>query len=135
MADVVVGTNRFVDCDAIVAIRQHELLRVSTSPLMVSLTTPPEFSSGLSVQVVDSVSQPESVANVQVVTGDKSVAVFLDETPLVIATLLGESLVSLRVDLRPIGINLFDDVHGLHIGTNLFAGNWVSGASTAIALD
>ena len=135
MTDVILGTNRFVDCDAIVAIRQHELLRVFTSPLRVSLTTPPDLPSGRSVQVVDSDSQLQSAANVQVVIGDRSVAIFWDETPLVIATLLGESLVSLRVDLRQIGINLFDDDNGLNIGSNLFAGNWVSGASTAISLD
>ena len=135
MTDVILGTNRFVDCDAIVAIRQHELLRVFTSPLRVSLTTPPDLPSGRSVQVVDSDSQLQSAANVQVVKGDRSVAIFWDETPLVIATLLGESLVSLRVDLRQIGVNLFDDADGLHIGSNLFAGNLVSGASTAISLD
>ena len=97
--------------------------------------TPPDLPSGRSVQVVDNVSQPESALSVRVVGGDKSVAVFWDETPLVIATSLAESLVSLRVDLRAIGINLFDDADGLHIGGNTFAGNLVSGASTAIALD
>jgi len=134
MTDVVLGSNRFVDCDALVAIEQHELLRVVTSPLRVSITTPPDLPSGRSVQVVDSACLPESAPNVRVVKGDHSVAVFWDEIPLVIATLLAESMVSLRVDLRPLGINLYDDANGLHIGGNLFAGNWVSGASTAIAL-
>jgi hypothetical protein len=135
MTDVVLGSNRFVDCRVIVAIRQHDLLRVATSPLRLSLTTPPDLPSGRSVQVVDSANQPSSAPSVKVISGDKSVAVFWEEAPLVIATLLAESLVSLRADLRSIGINLFDDAEGLHIGTNLFAGNWLSGASTAIILD
>ena len=134
MTEVVLSSNRFVDCDAIVAIQQQELLRVHTSPLRVALTTPPDLPSGRSVQVVDNVKLAESASNVRVVTSDSSVAVFWDETPLVIATLLAEAMVSLRVDLRPIGINLFDDANGLHVGSNIFAGNWIAGASTAVAL-
>ena len=135
MTEVVVGSNRFVDCDAIIAIRQHVLLRVAAAPLTVSLTTPPDLPCGRTVLVVDNVSQPASAPSVRVVRSDTSAAVFWDESPLVIATMLTESIVSLRVDLRPIGINLFDDANGLHIGANLFAGNWVSGASTAVVLD
>jgi hypothetical protein len=134
MTDVVLGTNRFVGCDTIVSLEQQALLRVHTSPLRVSLTTPPNLPSGMHVQVVDNVKQTESLENVVVVAGDTSVAIFWSETPLVIATLLAESLVSLRVDLRPIGINMFDDANGLHIGGNHFSGNWISGSSTAIAL-
>ena len=86
------------------------------------------------VQVVDNLRGPDSDANVRVVASDKSVAVFWDEAPLAIATLLDETTVSLRIDLRLIGMSLFDDALGLHVGTNLFAGNRIANASTAIAL-
>ena len=84
--------------------------------------------------MVDNEQKPESDASVRVVASDKSVAVFWDEAPLAIATLLDESTVSLRLDLRPIGINLFDDALGLHVGTNSFARNEISGFETAVAL-
>jgi hypothetical protein len=52
----------------------------------------------------------------------------------VIATLLDETTVSLRVDLRLIGISLFDDALGLDVGHNPFAGSEITNASTAVAL-
>lgn len=86
------------------------------------------------MHVVDNVITGGSAAQVRVVASDRSVAIFWEESPLVIATLLADTLVSLRVDLRSIGINLFDDANGLHVGGNHFAGNWISGAPTAVAL-
>jgi len=134
MTVVAIGSNHFVDCPTLIAVRQHALLRVATTPLRVSLTTPPDLPSGRIVQVVDNQRVSGSDANVRVVASDKSVAVFWGEAPLAIATLLDETTVSLRVDLRLIGMSLFDDAVGLHVGKNLFAGNQIANASTAIAL-
>jgi len=131
---VAIGSNHFIDCPTLIAVRQHALLRVAATPLRVSLTTPPDLPSGKMVQVVDNQHQCDSDSNVQVVASDKSVAVFWGEAPLAIATLLDEATVSLRIDLRPIGISLFDDALGLHVGDNVFAGNQVANAPTAIAL-
>jgi hypothetical protein len=125
---VAIGSNHFIDCPTLIAVRQHALLRVAATPLRVSLTTPPDLPSGKMVH------QCDSDSNVQVVASDKSVAVFWGEAPLAIATLLDEATVSLRIDLRPIGISLFDDALGLHVGDNVFAGNQVANAPTAIAL-
>jgi hypothetical protein len=68
------------------------------------------------------------------VASEKSVAIFWDDAPLAIATLLDPDTVSLRLDLRLIGINLFDDALGLHVGNNVFARNNVVGCETALAL-
>ena len=131
---VIVGSNHFVDCQTIIALRQHALLRVVTDPLRVSFTTPPDLPSKRTVQVVDNERRPESDASVRVVTSDRSVAIFWDEAPLAIATLLESATVSVRLDLRPIGINLFEDALGLHVGANLFARNIVVGSETALVL-
>mgnify|MGYP001233646677 CR=1 FL=1 len=134
VSTVAIGSNHFVDCQTLIAVRQHALLRVATTPLRVSLTTPPDLPSGRSVQVIDNQPGSESHPDVRVVAGDTRVAVFWGEAPLAIATLLDETTVSLRVDLRLIGINLFDDALGLHVGQNLYAGNQIANASTAVAL-
>ena len=134
VSTVAIGSNHFVDCQTLIAVRQHALLRVATAPLRLSLTTPPDLPNGRGVQVVDNQIEPDSHADVRVVASDTSVAVFWGEAPLAIATLLDETTVSLRVDLRPIGIGLFDDALGLHVGRNVFTGNQITNASTAVAL-
>jgi hypothetical protein len=134
MTHVILGSNHFEGCDNIVAIRQHALLRVETSPLRLSLTTPPELPSARRIQVVDNEVRTGSDIKVRVVKSETSVAIFWDETPLLIATALDDVRVSLRLDLRPIGINLYDDALGLHAGSNNFAGNQIVNCQTAIAL-
>ncbi len=44
------------------------------------------------------------------------------------------SEIVLHVDLRPIGMNIFDDANGIHIGDSTLAGNTFQGVSTAITL-
>ncbi|MBI5485971.1 MAG: hypothetical protein HY905_01420 [Deltaproteobacteria bacterium] len=134
MTTVVLGTNRFVDCATLIAVQQHELLSIAVSPLRVSLTTPPGLPSGRVVNVVENRRQPESDPAVRVVASDTSVAIFWEESPLAIATVLDPSTVSLRLDLRSIGIDLFDDGRAVHLAGNLFSGNLFSGSRTVIAL-
>jgi len=57
------------------------------------------------VQVVDNQLGSDSDANVRVVASDKSAAAFWGEPPLAIATLLDETTVSVRVDLRLNGMS------------------------------
>lgn len=134
MTDVVLGSNHFLDCINIVAIHQHPLVRVEANPLRLSVATPPDLPSARRVQIIDNEIREGSDPKVQVVKSETSVAVFLGETPLSIATLLGGAKISLRLDLRPIGINLYDDASGLHAGSNRFAGNQIVNCGTAIAL-
>jgi hypothetical protein len=131
---VAVGSNHFVDCQTIVAVGQHALLQVVASPLRVTLRTPPDLPQGRAVQVVDNAIAPNASKSLRVISSDTSVAVFWEETPLVIATLIEAAVVSVRVDLRSIGINLFDDTDGLHVGSNRLTGNQISCASVAITL-
>ena len=134
MTTVVLGSNRFVDCSTLIAVQQHELLRITTAPLRISLTTPPDVSTERAVHVEENQRGSGSEANVRVVASDTSVAVFWGENPLAIATLLDDTTVSLHLDLRPVGIDLFADALGLHIGKNVFTGNQITSVSTAIAL-
>lgn len=134
MTDVVLGSNHFIDCVNIVAIRQHVLVRLEANPLRLSLTTPPDLPSARRVNIINNEIREGSDPKVQVVKSDTSVAVFWEDVPLSIATVFGGVKVSLRLDLRPIGINLYDDASGLYAGGNRFAGNRIVNCGTAIAL-
>ena len=96
--------------------------------------TPLDLPSNRNVRVIDNDLQEGSDPLVRIVVSDKSVAVFWEEIPLTIATLLDEANVSLRVDLRPVGINIYDDALGLHVGTNTIAGNEITDFDTVIRL-
>ncbi len=96
--------------------------------------TPTKIPSGRIVHVVANELKPGSSTQVRVVKSDTSVAIFWQQAPLVIATLLDADTVSLRADLRPIGINVFDDADGLHVGNMHFRNSTFSGASVAFQL-
>ena len=122
---MILGGNEFIDCHSLVSIRGTPLLRVSLSPLRIELTIPPDLP------------KPPTQLELRHVTTERSDAVFTSVNHAVaIATVLDSktNTVHLRLDLRPIGINIYDDVSGLHVGTNLFSGNVVKGAGTAINL-
>ena len=61
-------------------------------------------------------------------------SVIFHDFPMLVAISEGQDRVLLRLDLRLIGINVFDDAEGLHIGGNSFRGNRISNAATAISL-
>jgi hypothetical protein len=131
---VIFGSNRFVDCTTLVAFRGIPLLSVLSSPLRVNLATPTSSPSKFIVDVVANVANARSSPGVRVIKNEGSVAIFLAEAPLVIATLLSAEEVSLRADLRPVGIRLYDDATGLSIGSMHFARSTFSSAQVAVNL-
>ena len=69
-----------------------------------------------------------------IVASEKQVGIFLGTDSLVLATLLDESRVHLKLDLRPIGLLIHDEIDGLHIGAQVVARKNFIGCATAIAL-
>ncbi len=132
--DVAFGTNHFVDCGSLVALGVQPVLSVQSNPLRVTLVTPASLPSRRSVFVVDNERDPRSSIEVRVIKSASSVAIFWNESPLVIATELEADVMSLRADLRAIGINLYDDVDGLHIGNAQFRASTITGAAVAFQL-
>jgi hypothetical protein len=132
---VQLGGNEFVDCANIVEVRGEQLLRVAARPLRVSLTTPAGWDEARSVTVVEN-GLTAGGPGARVLESEYSVVLLLRGVPVVTAMAdpgnTGE--IHLRVDLRPLGIQLFDDASGLHVGSNMFTGNRVSNAATAISL-
>ena len=132
MSVVLLGGNRFIDCQSILAYRGTPLLKVSVNPLRVELTTPDNLPSGRIVKVDRNAQSPAQ--DVRVVATPQSFAIVWQDYPLVMAALLDAGTALVKLDLRPLGINIYDDFAGLHIGTNAFARNEVSNVAVAINL-
>lgn len=132
MSVVLLGGNRFVECRSILAYQNNPVLQVVPDPLRVDLATPETLPSGRTVRVDQNVHSPES--DVRVVATPRSFAIFWRDYALAVATILDVETVHLTLDLRPLGINIYDDFAGLHIGQNIFSHNEVSNAAVAINL-
>ena len=132
MSAVLLGGNRFEDCESILAHKGIPLLRVRFDPLRLELATPEGLPSGLMLRVDEKGITPEG--RVRTVIAPQSFAVFWDDNALAIATMLDSQTAHLKLDLRPLGINIYDDPSGLHIGQNIFSGNEVRHSAVAINL-
>jgi hypothetical protein len=132
MSVVILGQNRFIDCETILGYKGTPILKVRFNPLRLELTTPPGVPSR-QIRVGHDGGRSDD-EHVRVVAGPQSFAVFLDEHALAVATLLDSDTAHLKLDLRPLGMNIYDDFEGLHIGQNTFSGNEVRQSATAIAL-
>lgn len=122
---VILGGNRFIDCQNILSYKGQPVLRVRTSPLHVEINPPPD---------IPGVPNPVVLRNVQ---SERSFGVFTTgDRAVALATLLDpeKQIVHLTLDLRPLGMNIYDDPQGLHVGSNLFSMNVVDRAATAINL-
>jgi hypothetical protein len=130
---VLLGGNEFVDCENILAAKGEPLLSVR-APLTVTVRTPQEWPQSQALSVVSNEVAPPDQEGVQVFRDGLSVCVVFQGFPMLFAVSEKPDRVLLRLDLRAIGINVFDDAQGLHIGGNLFRGNRISNAATAISL-
>jgi hypothetical protein len=119
---VILGGNNLIDCPTLLAYRGAPVLRVLFNPFHLELNVPEDVP-GPPPAVLRHVSTERSDAIFA--GGDQAVA---------IATLLDPETAHLHLDLRPLGINIYDDLSGLHVGNNLFSGNVVQGAAVAINL-
>jgi len=127
-----------IDCVALLSWEERLVLVVNGPPIKIDLTAQPPLSSiGINIRQnnyvgvqsgflrILSTPDPEQPNAVTMLGGDR--LVLFAHAPTV-----GEVL--LHVDLRPIGINIFDDANGIHIGDSTLAGNTFQGVSTAITL-
>lgn len=132
MSVVLLGRNRFVECESILAYMGTSILKIGFDPLRLELATPQGLPSRRAVRVDQKGGSPEDC--VRIVATPQSFAVFWEEHALAVATLLDAETAHLKLDLRPLGINIYDDMDGLHIGQNIFSGNVVSHSAAAISL-
>jgi hypothetical protein len=137
MGSVIIGTNKITNCQVVIGLKEQSLLQVTFSPLRVSLRLPPGLPSKISFEIADNAIKGEGLTlqpELRVVSGAKNVSIFWNNLLLLSATLLDEETAHLKIDLRPIGIAVFDDPEGLHIGKSLMARSSFANCMTAISL-
>jgi hypothetical protein len=131
--EIQLGTNTFIDCETIVAIKGQPLLKVATMPLRLTIVTPSDLPSGRVVHVVENNIEPAASA-VRVLARSESVAIFWTDLLIAIATLIDENVVHIHIDFRPLGINIFDDASGLHVGSMHFSRSTMMNSQVAFSL-
>ena len=72
--------------------------------------------------------------DLRVISGETNVSIFWKDLLLLSATLLDENTAHIKLDLRPVGLRIYDDHEGLHVGSNLLANGSISNCMTAISL-
>lgn len=131
MSVVLLGGNRFEDCRSILAYKGEPMLQILFDPLRVQLATPQDGSSRPAVRVEEARAPG---GDTRVVATPSAFAIFWKDYAISLAILCDTAVAYLKLDLRPLGIMIFDDMEGLHIGSNVFARNVVSHAAVAINL-
>src|SRR5580698_10075632 len=139
------GGNRMIDCVALLSWKNQTVLRISASPVMVDFAVPSDGSSDNRLRPLEIVANelvgPESrPRELEIKSLPGAVAILWNELPLVTAQDIGvrgpsgHQRVLLHADLRPIGMNVFDDAAGIHVGGSLLARTSFDRCSPAIAL-
>jgi hypothetical protein len=140
---VVWGGNRLIDCVSLLSWKDRTILSVSTSPVLVHLTVPPDGTNGLKplkIEANELISSTPPPREVDIRISPTGVAILWTQLPIVTVLDIGldrpsgHRMVLLRTDLRPLGINVFDDAAGIHVGEGLVARTAFSRCSTAIVL-
>ncbi len=139
MTTVLLGTNSFTGFSAILGWRGQTVLRIEDDAAVYLCLPDASFPHvGLPrVDVTSDAAQPIDGPVLVVRPGDKtSCGLFLvrSHEALVLATRVVPSQVHVRLDLRPLGVAIYDDIDGLHIGGNRIAAQTLQGAGTAIWL-
>jgi len=132
-----VGTNRITNCQTVIGVKDQPLLRVAVSPLRLSLRLPRELPSGIFFEIVDNEIKGKGITanpDLRVIPGATNVSIFWKDMLLLSATLLDQETAHLKIDLRPIGILIFDDHQGLHVGSNALVRASFANCMTAISL-
>lgn len=136
MGSVIIGTNRLINCQTVISLKGQPMVQVSFSPLRVSLRLPKDLPSGVAFNIVENELKQKSKvgSNLRMIISETNVSIFWGNLLLLSATLLDNETAHLKIDLRGLGINIYDDVVGLHIGSNTLTGNSFENCATAIGV-
>jgi hypothetical protein len=133
--EIVVGANGFRDCGTLVAIDGHPILSVADDGHVV-LRLPPRSNESSRLEIDGPVvnTSDDSLARQLTVSGDtRHVVVFFVHHLIFVTSNLGTTT-HVYLDLRPLGLNLYSDSTGLHVGPHtLFNLSFVS-ESPAISI-
>jgi hypothetical protein len=130
---VVWGNNRFIDCVTLVGWKDEIVLSMAPKPLRIDMKTP---TSGMpkKLRIVANEVIESTYDKINVASTATSISVVLGDSPLLMAQDVGDDRVLLHTDFRPVGMNIFSDAAGLHVGASSLGGNVFEGFSIAISL-
>ena len=138
---VIWGSNRFVDCLALLASKTETVLSVSAAPLEIDLLIPDDVPTNIFRILRNRVVSSPGPSSAQIASTEKAVAVLWNEIPVLMAQDIGREQqnpfhdrILLHIDFRPFGLNVFDDAAGIHIGGGLIGRSAFSHCSAAITL-
>jgi hypothetical protein len=128
------ASNEFKDCVALLAARDQIMLQVWSSPLRVDFVVPATPLTPSPLEIRGNRVANADTSNVRVSESSDAVAVIWRNVPILMAQEIENGTVLLHTDFRPLGIDIFDDAAGLHVGSSVLSGNNFTGCSIAIAL-
>ena len=131
---VIWGGNELTDCVALLASNDKIMLSVLPSPVRVDFIVPATIATPFPVEIRSNRVTGSGSSDVRVAESPGAVAVFWRNMPILMAQEVAESTVLLHTDFRPLGMEIFDDAAGLHIGSGVLAANNFVGCSIGIAL-
>jgi hypothetical protein len=132
--NVVWGSNSLRNCVALLSWKDEIVLSISGSPLRIDLRTPSSSNAKAKLRVDQNRVVESEPGDTKVVETTHAVAILKNGIPILMAQDAGNDEITLHTDLRPLGMNIFDDAAGLHIGGSTLANNSFAGLSTAISL-
>jgi hypothetical protein len=116
-----VGTNKIEDCEYVLAISGVPLFSVNVSDgspaLSVDLSSPPATNH---IRIKNDLVE---VGNVDVRKQAGTAAILMKDHTLLRVTVTGENDLTVDLDLRPIGLNVYTDHASLRVGGATLAGN------------
>jgi hypothetical protein len=133
-----IGSSRFQDCRSIISYMDRPMLQLEADPIRATVRMPPERGIPPTIAIEENrfVSPPVAPESqgLRLKSDLNSLALTLNDVPLLMATLVDRETIVARIDFRPVGINIFDDAEGLHIGANILRGKHFSHSASAIDL-
>lgn len=131
MTTLVLGTNRFEDCEHILARQGTPILSavIRGGQPVVNLTLE-RGPTGQSIRVRDNrvMEGPLTVDS----TREGRVTFRMGESTIVSAHVQNQNTLCVEVDFRALGLNIYTDGSALHVGGATLSGNVVRGGRTAI---
>ena len=137
MNEVILGGNGFRDCATIIAFGGQPLLGVSRTSPEIEVRVPARGSASASLLIQGSrVSGSDAglVRQILVRSHEDEVRVFYRHALLLVVSKLSETSTHVHLDLRPLGVRVFSDGEGLHVGPHTFFNLAFQAESPAISV-
>ena len=134
MNSVLMGLNRFENCQTLIAWGEHPVLKAEAGLSSLQLDTSVMGEKILAVRVKGkSLAVGKQVFSL-IASDVGTTVLFGGNQAILVATQIDEHTLHIKLDLRPLGLNIFDDVAGLHVGRNVMASNSFNGCKVGIRL-